>query len=317
MRYCLEFYWQQGLARPHCLLLSPLGTEREGGGLGASSPARKAQQECWERPRVAQVCPLRPSQRCCPREGVALEASPAAGGNSTHSRASPREAVGDSRDSCPGCWAQPLLLPGLLLAAVQPWHSPTLQGPGALPALQPLWLQQLSPAAAGSSHSSPAQTLRCVCVTPRAEPALQRGSKPYNTTARHPSQAWRGWGEQGVHVINIKSATKKRHILYIFDPYTQEHNIHRTPRRSGDVVRRFLRDVAPLPAPPLCLPHSWVGLYSQNISHQKFHQAGTRHCRCVWMECSWPPPCLPCCPGGEVGEEDGDEEGGQARGTLL
>lgn len=184
---------------------------------------------------------------------------------------------GQPQGGCGGQQGEPLLLPGLLLAGVQPWHSPALQGLGALPALQ------LSPASAGSSHSSTAQTLRCVCVTPRAEPALQRGSKPYNTTARHLSQAWRGWGEQGVHVINIKSATKKRHILYIFDPYTQEHNIHRTPWRSGDVVRRFLRDVAPLPAPPLCLPHSWMGLYSQNISHQ----SSTRLAHGMAGVCGW------------------------------
>lgn len=43
----------------------------------------------------------------------------------------------------------------------------------------------------------------------------------------------------------------------------------------------FLRDVAPLPAPPLCLPHSWMGLYSQNISHQQFHQAGIAG-GCAW-----------------------------------
>lgn len=33
----------------------------------------------------------------------------------------------------------------------------------------------------------------------------------------------------------------------------------------------------------------------QNISHQRFHQAGTRHCRWVWVECSCPavPALLP------------------------
>lgn len=73
----------------------------------------------------------------------------------------------------------------------------------------------------------------------------------------------------------------------------------------------------PYQHPLRAFPTRWMGLYSQNISHQKFHGAGTHHSKCVWMECSWPPWCLPRCPGGEVGEEDGEKEGGQARGTLL
>lgn len=141
-------------------------------------------------------------------------------------------------------------------------------------------------------------------------------------TLQHHSQAsfsvWRGWGEEGVHVINIKSATKRRHILYIFDPYTQEHNIHRTPRRSGDIVRRFLRDVAPLPAPPPCLPHTLGGAVLTEHQSPKVPRGWHVSSQvCVWMEWSWPPSCLPCCPGGEVGEEGGEKEGGQARGTLL
>lgn len=36
---------------------------------------------------------------------------------------------------------------------------------------------------------------------------------------------------------------------------------------------------------PLCaFPTHCMGLYSHSISHQKFHQAGTCHCRCV---CGW------------------------------
>lgn len=148
-------------------------------------------------------------------------------------------------------------------------------------------------------------------------PHLQRGSKPYNTTARHPSWVWRGGGEQGVHVINIKSATKRRHILYIFDPYTQEHNIHRTPRRSGDAVRRFLRDVAPLPTPSPCLPHTLDGAVL--TEHQSPKVPPSWHVSfqvCVDGVVVAPVAPAPL-PWGEVGEEDGEKEGGQARGTLL
>lgn len=144
----------------------------------------------------------------------------------------------------------------------------------------PCGSSRLSPAPAGSSrllHCPDPEP--CLCHTSgRASTAgtprgrnVQRGSKPYNTTARHPSEAWRGRGEQGVHVINIKSATKRRHILYIFDPYTQEHNIHRTPRSSGDVVRRFLRDAAPLRALPTagwgCTHRTSVTKSSTGLAH--------------------------------------------------
>lgn len=49
----------------------------------------------------------------------------------------------------------------------------------------------------------------------------------------------------------IISATNKGRILYIFDPYTQEHNIHRTPRRSGGFARSFQRSP--------CCPHAARG----------------------------------------------------------
>lgn len=90
----------------------------------------------------------------------------------------------------------------------------------------------------------------------RNAPHLWRGPKPGDAVPRQPSQAWRGWGEQGVHVINIKSlsATNRRRILYIFDPYTQEHNIHRTPRRSGGLCKGVLGGAVPLPAPPVPPP---------------------------------------------------------------
>lgn len=248
MRYCLEFYWQQGSA---CLM--------PGLGLTACFPPRN-RKGMW-RPGRLQPCQESPA-------GPAGALGEAQGGPALSPQALPAAEVlpwkGTALEASPAPTAGPA--PGRLWgtagrAALGAGHShwccrtaPPCRAALALPALQPLGLQQLSPALLGAPSSSSAQALRCVCVTPRAQPALHGGSKPYSTTARHPSQAWRGWGEQGVHVINIKSATKKRHILYIFDPYTQEHNIHRTPRRSGDVVRRFLRDVAPLPAPPLCLP---------------------------------------------------------------
>lgn len=251
-RFCLSHAWPG----PRCLLLSPW---EQKGNVGA-----------WEAPAL-------PGKPWGPA-GVLGEAQ---GGPDVSPQALPDPAQhrnGPGSIPSTQSWAQPLLPPGLLLPAVQPWHCQPWGSSSS-----PLLLLELP-------------QLRWVCVTPQAQPALQRGSKPYSTTARHPAQAWRGWGQRGVHVINIKSATKKRHILYIFDPYTQEHNIHRTPRRSGDLVRRFLRDVAPLPAPPLCLPHSCVGPYSQNISHQEWHQAGTVTAG-VWMERSAPP----CLPWGEVG----------------
>lgn len=148
-------------------------------------------------------------------------------------------------------------------------------------------------------------------------PHLWRGPKPYDAVPRQPSQAWRGRGEQGLQVINIKSlsATNRRRILYIFDPYTQEHNIHRTPQRSGGFARGFWEMLFPC-QPPSCLPPRRRGLYRQHISHQKSRQAGAYHLNRAWMEWSPPPPCPPRCPGGEGGEEDGEKERGQARGAL-
>lgn len=339
-RFCLSHAWPQ----PHCLLLSPQWQQKgKVEALGASSPARQglvAQQECWEKARVAQTHPLMPF----PIQPMAQHRGSAHGRewsmkhpqmSELTARAAHRDA-GGQHQSCPGCWAQPLLHPGLLLPAVQPQHSPALQGPGRhCQHCTPCVSSGLSLAPAGSCHllHCPKPEM-CFCHTSgRAStartrqdrnlqlwnhPPLQRGSKPYTTTARHPSQVWRGWGGQGVHVINIKSATKRRHILYIFDPYTQEHNIHRTPRRSGDVVRRFLRDVVPLPAPPLCLPHTLHGaVLTQHQSPKvppSWQHVSFQVCVDGVVVAPW---CLPCCPGGEVGEEDGEDEGGQARGTLL
>lgn len=141
-------------------------------------------------------------------------------------------------------------------------------------------------------------------------PHLQRGSKPYAAVPRHPSPAWRGWGEQGVHVINIKSlsATNRRRILYIFDPYTQEHNIHRTPRRSGGFARGFRETLLPCqpPSPPH-LPSAPEGAVP--TAHQSPKVPSSRHASFeprVDGAASSPP-----CPG-----EDGEKERGQARGAL-
>lgn len=47
-------------------------------------------------------------------------------------------------------------------------------------------------------------------------------------------------------------------------------------------------------------PHAGWGCTHTTSVTKKFHQAGTSPSRCVWMEWSWPPRCLPRCPGGEV-----------------
>lgn len=152
----------------------------------------------------------------------------------------------------------------------------------------------------------------------RNAPHLWKGPKPCDAVPRQPSQAWRGWGEQGVHVINIKSlsATNRRRILYIFDPYTQEHNIHRTPRRSGGFARGFREVLFPC-QPPCASPPRRRGLYRQHISHQKSRQAGAHHSNRAWME--WSPPAVPApLPWGR-GRRRGWREGERAgaRGSLA
>lgn len=225
-RFCLSHAWPG----PHCLLLSP------GNRKGTWRPGRL--QPCQESPGRPSSVPSGP-----PSSRGAAHGRERPWKHPQHpQQGQPQGGCGGQQGELP--WAQPLLLQDCSSLQGSPGTA-SPAAPGAPAAL---------PCSAGSSQllQCPNPEM-CLCHT-SGRASTAGGSKPYNTTARHPSQAWRGWGEQGVHVINIKSATKKRHILYIFDPYTQEHNIHRTPRRSGDVVRRFLRDVAPLPAPPLCLP---------------------------------------------------------------
>lgn len=151
----------------------------------------------------------------------------------------------------------------------------------------------------------------------RNAPHLWRGPKPGNAVPRQPSQAWRGWGEQGVHVINIKSlsATNRRRILYIFDPYTQEHNIHRTPRRSGGFARGVWEVLFPCQPPP-CLPPAPEGGCTDSTSVTK---SPVKLARIIRTARGWSGPPLPCpprCPGGEGGEEDGENERGQVPGAL-
>lgn len=71
---------------------------------------------------------------------------------------------------------------------------------------------------------------------------------------------------------------------------------------------------------PLCaFPTRWVGLHSHNFSHQKFHQAGKHHCRCVCVDGVVVAPVVPALLPWGRGRPRGWREGGRAgtRDSLV
>lgn len=92
-----------------------------------------------------------------------------------------------------------------------------------LPLGAPLAFKPPNPLCAGSleiyrphnslTNSAPQKHSRAeIAVAPPSAPG--RGPKPYDAVPRQPSQLWRGWEEQGMHVINIKSYLLQTEDLY-------------------------------------------------------------------------------------------------------
>lgn len=169
-RFCLSHAWPG----PHCLLLSP--QEQKGNVEAWEAPALPG-KPCWPS-RSSGRSPGRPSSvpsgpPSC--RGAATEGNGPGSIPSTHSRASPREAVGDSRESCPGHWAQPLLLQDCSSLQGSPGTA-SPAAPGAPAAL---------PCSAGSSQllQCPNPEM-CLCHT-SGTASTARGLK----TLQHHSQA--------------------------------------------------------------------------------------------------------------------------------
>lgn len=158
-----------------------------------------------------------------------------------------------------------------------------------LPLGAPLAFKPPNPLCAGSleiyrphnslTNSAPQKHSRAeIAVAPPSAPG--RGPKPYDAVPRQPSQLWRGWEEQGMHVINIKSYLLQTEDLYCTSLTHIHKNTIYTERLGGaGALRGALR------RPPL--PPRQEGLYRRHVGRRRSRRADEHHLKHVWVE--WSP----------------------------